>query len=64
MSYFADLPTIQYDGPESRNPLAFRWYDANRNVMGKTMREHLRWAICYWHSFAWAGSDVFGAGTF
>jgi xylose isomerase len=64
MNYFADIPAIAYEGPESRNPLAFRHYDANRLVLGKTMRDHLRWAVCYWHSFAWPGSDVFGAGTF
>jgi xylose isomerase len=64
MSYFTDIPAIAYEGPESRNALAFRWYDADRVVLGKSMKEHLRWAICYWHSFNWPGSDVFGAGTF
>lgn len=64
MSYFADIPTIGFEGPESRNPLAYRYYDADRQVLGKTMRDHLRWAVCYWHSFAWPGNDIFGAGTF
>jgi xylose isomerase len=54
---------IRYEGPESDNPLAFRWYDADRVVAGRTMAEHLRLAVCYWHSFAWDGFDIFGAGT-
>ncbi len=55
---------IAYEGPLSDNPLAFRWYDKDRVVMGRTMEEHLRFAVCYWHSFAWPGNDVFGEGTF
>ncbi|MEM8922073.1 MAG: xylose isomerase [Actinomycetota bacterium] len=54
---------IAYEGPDSDNPLAFRWYDADRVVAGRTMAEHLRFAVCYWHSFAWDGFDIFGAGT-
>jgi xylose isomerase len=62
--FFDTVPEpIRYEGPDSDNPLAFRWYDANRVVMGKTMAEHLRFGVCYWHSFAWDGSDIFGAGT-
>ncbi|MBV7266131.1 xylose isomerase [Erythrobacter ani] len=64
MTYFADIPAIRYEGPQSDNPLAFRHYDAERVVLGKSMRDHLRWAVCYWHSFAWAGHDIFGAPTF
>ena len=64
MTYFADVPPVRYEGPESRNPLAFRFYDKNRLVLGKRMEDHLRWAVSYWHSFNWPGSDVFGAGTF
>lgn len=64
MTIFSDVPPIRYEGPDSRNPLAFRWYDKDRLVLGKTMAEHLRWAVCYWHSFNWPGSGVFGAGTF
>jgi xylose isomerase len=63
MTVFSDVPAIRYEGPETENPLAFRWYDKDRIVLGKTMAEQLRWAICYWHSFSWPGSDVFGAGT-
>ena len=54
---------IRYEGPASTNPLAFRWYDADRVVLGKPMRDHLRFAAAYWHSFAWDGFDIFGAGT-
>ena len=61
--FFADVDQIRYEGPDSDNPLAFRWYDPDRVVLGKTMAEHLRFGVCYWHSFAWDGSDIFGAGT-
>jgi xylose isomerase len=62
--FFTTVPDrIAYEGPDSDNPLAFRWYDADRVVAGKTMAEHLRFAACYWHSFAWDGFDIFGAGT-
>ena len=61
--YFPGIGKINYEGPESRNPLAFKWYDENRVVSGKTMKEHLRFAIAYWHSFCAEGSDQFGAGT-
>lgn len=64
MSYFADIPPIAFEGTDSTNPLAYRYYDADREVLGKSMRDHLRWAVCYWHSFAWPGHDIFGAGTF
>lgn len=60
---FFDTDPIAYEGPESDNALAFRWYDKDRVVLGKTMQEHLRFAVCYWHSFAWDGFDIFGDGT-
>ena len=62
-AFFPDVEAIRYEGPDSDNPLAFRWYDADRRVAGRTMAEHLRFGVCYWHSFAWDGSDIFGAGT-
>jgi len=63
--FFDDVPEpIPYLGPESDDPLAFRWYDKDRVVGAKTMAEHLRIAVCYWHSFNWPGNDVFGDGTF
>ena len=63
MSFFESVEPIQYEGPESDNPLAFRWYQPDRVVGDRTMAEHLRFAVCYWHSFAWDGFDIFGAGT-
>ena len=63
-SFFADQPVIRYEGPQSTNPLAFRHYNRDEIVMGKTMAEHLRFAIAYWHSFAWEGNDPFGGRTF
>ena len=59
--FFPDVDTIRYEGLDSDNPLAFRWYDADRVVAGRTMAEHLRFAVCYWHSFNWDGFDIFGA---
>lgn len=63
-STFQDIPAIQYKGPQSDDPLAFRHYDKNRIVLGKRMEEHLRFAVCYWHTFCWTGTDPFGLGTF
>jgi xylose isomerase len=62
--YFANIGPIRYEGPESRNPLAYRWYNADRVVLGRTMAEHLRIAVCFWHTFCFNGSDMFGVGTF
>jgi len=64
MSYFPAVDKIRYEGPASESPLAFRHYDADALVLGKPMREHLRMAACYWHSFVWPGLDMFGVGTF
>ncbi len=61
--YFAGIGKIQFEGRESDNPLAFKWYDENRVIAGKTMKEHLRFAIAYWHTFCGQGSDPFGPGT-
>jgi xylose isomerase len=62
--FFENVNKIQFEGPDSTNPLAFRYYDENQVVLGKTMKEHLRFATCYWHNFCWTGSDIFGTGTF
>src|SRR5262245_57950349 len=62
--YFADIAPIAFEGPDSRNPLAYRYYDRKRVVLGKSMEEQLRIAVCFWHSFCWAGHDIFGVGTF
>ncbi len=59
---YADIAPVRYEGPQSNNPLAFRWYDANRVVLGKTLAEHLRPAVCYWHTFCWGGQDPFALG--
>ncbi len=61
--FFDTVEQIQFKGPESDNPMAFRWYDADRVVAGKSMRDHLRFAVCYWHSFNWNGFDIFGEAT-
>ncbi|MCH5719764.1 xylose isomerase [Niabella hibiscisoli] len=61
--YFKGIPQIKYEGPESDNPMAFRWYDENRIVAGKTLKEHFRFACAYWHSFCNDGNDPFGPGT-
>ncbi|RFC63766.1 xylose isomerase [Fulvimarina endophytica] len=62
--FFGDIAPIRYEGPDSRNEFAFRHYDADAVIAGKTMREHLRFAVAYWHSFAWEGGDPFGGRTF
>ena len=62
--YFAEFATVRYEGPDSTNDLAYRYYDKDRVVLGKRMEDHLRFAVCFWHTFCWPGSDVFGGGTF
>jgi xylose isomerase len=61
--FFKGIPAIRYEGRDSDNPLAFRWYDADRVVAGKTMKEYLRFACAYWHSFCGNGADPFGEPT-
>lgn len=64
MIYFPEVVGhVPYEGPESRNPLAFRHYDAQKRVGDRTMAEHLRFAVCYWHTFVGTGQDPFGAPT-
>lgn len=62
MAFFPDVPKIPFEGPDSKNPLAFRHYNATEMVEGKSMKEHLRFAVCYWHTFRGTGSDPFGPG--
>ena len=62
--FFEGIESIHYEGTDSANPLAFRHYDPDRIVLGVRMEDHLRPAVCYWHTFCWPGSDVFGEGTF
>ena len=61
--YFPAIGNIRYEGPDTDNPLAFRWYDPSKMVGGKTMKDHLRFACAYWHSFCGAGADPFGGPT-
>ncbi|MET3576090.1 xylose isomerase [Bhargavaea ullalensis] len=63
MSYFSDLPKVVYEGPTSDNPFAFKFYNPDEMVGGKTMKEHLRFGVAYWHTFTEDLSDPFGAGT-
>lgn len=63
MEYFKGISKIQFEGRGSDNPLAFKWYDENKEVAGKTMKEHFRFAVAYWHSFCGTGGDPFGPGT-
>ncbi len=58
--YFKGISQVKFEGRESRNPLAFKWYDENKIVAGKTMKEHLRFAVAYWHTFCGTGEDPFG----
>lgn len=61
--YFKNVPVIKYEGPDSKNPLAFKYYDKNRVVRGKTMGEQLKFAMAWWHTLCANGVDMFGAGT-
>jgi xylose isomerase len=62
--FFGDITKIPFEGPESTNPLAFRFYNPDEMIMGKRMEDHLRFGAAYWHSFAWPGGDPFGGQTF
>ncbi len=63
MAAFPEVETIRYEGPDTKNPLAFRYYNPEEVVEGKPMREHLRFAIAFWHTFRGTGADPFGAPT-
>jgi xylose isomerase len=63
MSAFPDIDRIPFEGPKSKNPLAFKHYDANELVEGRSMRDHLRFSVVYWHTFRGTGADPFGVGT-
>ena len=62
--YFKNINEIKFEGENSTNPLSFKFYDENKIVMGKKMKDHLRFATCYWHTFTWPGLDPFGGPTF
>jgi len=61
--FFPGIGKIQFEGAESKNPLAFKWYNAGQKVNGVTMRDYLRFAVAYWHTLCGAGGDPFGPGT-
>ncbi len=63
LEYFKGIDKIKYEGPESSNPLAFKYYDEHKIIAGKTMKDHFRFAVAYWHSFCNTGNDPFGPGT-
>ena len=63
-SFFKDIAAIRYEGADSTNPFAFRHYDPDAVIGGKPLRDHLRFAVAWWHSFAWEGGDPFGGRTF
>ncbi len=63
MEAFPEIPQIPYEGPKSKNPLAFKHYNPEELIEGKSMRDHLRFSVVYWHTFRGTGSDPFGAGT-
>ncbi len=62
-SFFPDIPEIKFEGPDSRNPLAFKYYNADEKIGGKPMKEHLRFSIAYWHTMNGGGVDPFGVAT-
>ena len=63
MEYFVNIPKIKYEGKESTNPLSFKFYNPDEVIAGKTLREHLRFAMSYWHTMCAEGADMFGVGT-
>ncbi|MFB9758372.1 xylose isomerase, partial [Ectobacillus funiculus] len=63
MAYFQNINQIQFEGPTSKNPLSFKYYNPKEEINGKTMEEILRFSVAYWHTFAADGTDPFGAGT-
>ena len=62
--FFEGIPRIRYEGPDSDSEFAYRHYNADEVVLGKPMKDQLRFAVAYWHSFAWEGLDPFGGQTF
>ncbi|MBN6076707.1 xylose isomerase [Aggregatibacter actinomycetemcomitans] len=62
-NYFNKIDNVRYEGADSTNPFAYKYYDASQVILGKTMAEHLRLAVCYWHTFCWNGTDMFGLGS-
>ncbi len=63
MNTFKDIPQIRYEGANSKNPFSFKFYDAERQIGGKAMKEHLKFAMSWWHTLCAAGTDPFGDDT-
>ena len=63
MTAFPEVEKIRYEGPQSDNPLAYRWYNEDEMIEGKSMKDHLRFSVVYWHTFRGSGADPFGVGT-
>jgi xylose isomerase len=63
-AFFTASTPLRFEGKDSRNPMAFQWYDKDQMVLGRRMEDHLRFAVAYWHSLCWPGSDPFGGDTF
>ncbi|PWT98633.1 MAG: xylose isomerase [Bacteroidetes bacterium] len=61
--YFPGIGKISFEGPQSDNPLAYKWYDEKKMIAGKSMKDHFRFAVAYWHTFCGTGADPFGPGT-
>ena len=61
--FFKGINEIKYEGHDSKNPLAFKYYNPDQFISGKTMRDHFKFAVAYWHSFCGQGADPFGSGT-
>jgi xylose isomerase len=61
MEYFSNVKRINYEGPASKNPFSFRYYNPQEIVLGKPMKEHLPFAVAYWHTMTQTGSDAFGS---
>ena len=63
MSYFENVPQVKYEGKNSKNPFAFKFYNPDEVILGKKMKDHLRFAMAYWHTINADGTDPFGSGT-
>ena len=63
MAAFPEIDKICYEGPDTKNPLAFRWYNEDEVIEGQTMKEHMRFSVVYWHTFRATGADPFGSPT-
>ena len=64
MEYFPTIQTIKYEGPNTDVSLAYQYYNPKEELLGKSMQDHLRFAVCFWHTFCWNGRDIFGDNTF